>query len=209
MVPFDVVAAGGGSILGQALGGLRGLARRALQVTPDPLVEIYLPSLLPYEGENARLEWLHAAAKNVGQRNAKRVSGTDQALGAIAKVWIETDKKWRPVLWQNWKDERNLLVDEEYAIPLFARYTGTERPFHFLKSRGGELNVYLDYNVCYLTDVHTTREFSPALTLPPRTIPYHVRVIVKFGRGTSPMADFALTVPSNPDERMRLERANP
>jgi hypothetical protein len=204
-VPFDVIAAGGSSVVGQALGGIRGLARRALQMTPDPVVEIYLPNLPPYQGLNARLEWLHAAARNVGQRNAKRVGGTDRALGAICKVWIETDKTWRPVQWQGWRDERNLLVDEEYAIPLFARSTGAERPFHFLKSRGGELNVYLEYNVCYLTDVHTTREFSPAVTLAPRTIPYHVRVMVKFGRGTSPTADLALTVPSNPDERMRLE----
>ena len=51
-------------------------------------------------------------------------------------------------------------MDEEYPIPLFARYTGTERPFHFLKSPRGGLNVYLDYNVCYLTDVRTTRALA-------------------------------------------------
>lgn len=174
-------------------------------MTPDPLVEIYLPNLPPYQGENAPLQWLHAAARNVGQRNAKRVGGTDQALGAIVKVWLETDKRWRQVQWQGWKDERNLLVDEEHPIPLFARYTGKERPFHFLKSRSGELNVYLDYNLCYLTDVHTTREFNPALTLPARTIPYRVRLMVRYGRGTSPITDFELAVPSDPDEDMTLK----
>jgi hypothetical protein len=169
VVPFDVIAAGGSTVVGQVLVGLRGLARRALQMTPDPLVEIYLPNLPPYQGENAPLQWLHAAARNVGQRNAKRVGGTDQALGAIVKVWLETDKRWRQVQWQGWKDERNLLVDEEYPI------------------------------------VHTTREFSPAITLLARTIPYRVRLMVRYGRGTSPFADFELTVPSDPHENMTLK----